>query len=288
MSPHPLWWNPVARARTWSTAINRKVIRATVRRKEEFYGAGSARMGRRKLMDTEQIAVLETHLRCPDVADLVRSFADQSLDRGVRPGREQSYDHCYNFFADTEDLEADLEKTCAVLGFYLASWGMYRGSSFLLKETNSSYLRDVVRVVQERRAELARIDLDTYTEPNIDVILDAYNGTKAALQPGRHRHITLITKIMIAVFGCIPAFDEYFFKGFRHVLDARARLPHEKLTVESLQLVAAFYRANQTQIDALHEESRTVAFGTDTVTAHRLSKAKIVDMYCYTLGQSRL
>jgi hypothetical protein len=51
--------------------------------------------------------------------------------------------------------------------------------------------------------------------------------------------------------------------------------------------LAAFYRANLNDIDTLHNESRTVAFGNDSVTAHKLSRAKILDMFCFNLGRSR-
>lgn len=237
-------------------------------------------------MTPERLAVLEADLARTDINKNVSEFAGRPLKFGVRPGREQSYDHCFNYFADAQDLESDMQKSCAVLGFYLASWGMYRGSSFLLKRTNSSYLGDVVQVIQARRPELSSIDLDNYTDQNINTVLDTYKSLKEALQIGRERHITLVTKIMVATFGCVPAFDQYLFEGFRRVLDNRARIPSDRLTTDSLSILAAFYRANRNDIDTLHNESRTVAFGSDLVTDHKLSRAKIVDMYCFNLGRS--
>lgn len=237
-------------------------------------------------MTPERLAVLESHLMRTDINKHVSEFAGRPLEFGVRPGREQSYDHCFNYFADAPDLEADMEKSCAVLGFYLASWGMYRGSSFLLKRTNSGYLVDVVQVIKACRPELSGIDLDDYNDQNINTILDTYKSLKDALRIGRERHITLVTKIMVAAFGCVPAFDQYLFEGFRRVLDNRARIPSDRLTTDSLNILAAFYRANRNDIDALHHESRTVAFGSDSVTEHKLSRAKIVDMYCFNLGRS--
>jgi len=237
-------------------------------------------------MTPERLAVLEADLARTDINKHVSEFAGRPLKFGVRPGREQSYDHCFNHFAEAQDLEYDMEKSCAVLGFYLASWGMYRGSSFLLKRTNSSYLVDVIQVIQARRPELSGIDLDNYTDRNINTVLDTYKVLKEALQIGRERHITLVTKIMVATFGCVPAFDQYLFGGFRRVLDNRARIPSDRLTTDSLSILAAFYRANRKDIDTLHNESRTVAFGSDSVTDHKLSRAKIVDMYCFNLGRS--
>lgn len=231
--------------------------------------------------------MLEKHLMRDDFRDRVeQNFAGRSLSQGVRPGPDQSYDHCYNYFADTEDLERDMEKSCAVLGFYLASWGMYRGSTYLFKHTNSSHLQGVVRLVQQNRGTLCAIDVDNYTDANVRAILDVYRDIRRAVLPGNERPFTLVTKIMMAVFGCVPAFDANFVTGFRAVLDGHAKLPSETLTAESLRLVAAFYRANRTVVDELHEESRTVAFGGDTVTGHNLTRAKILDMYCFDLGRA--
>src|SRR5690349_5833317 len=51
--------------------------------------------------------------------------------------RYRSWEHCYAFFTSKsrEDLRADPHAAALHLGFYLASWGMYRGSSFLLSHT---------------------------------------------------------------------------------------------------------------------------------------------------------
>ncbi len=36
--------------------------------------------------------------------------------------RYTSFDYCNNYFKTTYNLKTDLEKSCLVLGFYLASW----------------------------------------------------------------------------------------------------------------------------------------------------------------------
>jgi hypothetical protein len=238
----------------------------------------------RQPLSADQIADLETHLRRDDIEERVTKFVGRSIDRGVLPARSQSYDHCYNYFDDTKDPEADLEKSCAVLGFYLASWGMYRGSTYLQQETNSSHLAPAIRTIQTLRPTLAGIDLNNYSERNIDLVLSAYEEIKGALQIRQRSQVTIVTKVMVAAFGCIPAFDRNFSQAFRRALQPQARLPHGRVDSDVLRMLAAFYQANQDGIEKLHRESRTVAFGTDTVTGHRLSRAKIVDMYFYELG----
>jgi hypothetical protein len=217
-----------------------------------------------------------------------QGFAGGRLSGGVRGARSQSYDHCFNYFVDTPDLTADIEKSCAVLGFYLASWGMYRGSSFLLKETNLTALRPVIEYVASRRDALRAIDIDSYDEASVADVVEAYRAIQAALEIGRHRHITLVTKIMIAVFGCIPAYDDYFRRGLRCVLRGHAKVPQDRLTAPSLCSLAAIYQANRDVIDDVHDYSRTVLFDGSGVSSHRLTKAKILDMYCFQLGRQQL
>ena len=241
-------------------------------------------MSRRGQLSPGQIAELELLLKRDDIPTEVMKFAGRPISNGVRSRRSQSYDHCYNYFADIDDLKADLEKSCAVLGFYLASWGMYRGSAYLQRETNSGHLARVVGAIQSLRAALAYLDLNRYDEDNIETVLRAYQAIDDALQIKQRSRVTIVTKIMVAAFGCIPAFDRNFTSGFRKVLGAHAKFPSGRMDKQVLQLLGAFYRANQSEIDRLHADSRTVAFGTDEVTEHRLTRAKIVDMYCYQLG----
>jgi hypothetical protein len=229
--------------------------------------------------------VAEAALFRSDFRELVEELAGGSLSDGVRGPRSQSYDHCFNYFAGTVDLTADMEKSCGVLGFYLASWGMFRGSSYLLKCTNSTVFRPVVEYAAAHRETLSAIDLDLYDEAAIDAMILAYQRIRAALNLGSHRHITLVTKIMTVAFGCVPAYDRYFQRGLRRVLDEHAKVPQVSLTAESLGSLSDIYWANHDVIDELHDESRTVLFDGSGVSRHRLTKAKILDMFCFQFGQ---
>jgi len=66
-----------------------------------------------------------------DIETAVNKYKSQSNP----DDRYTSFDYCYNYFRTTNDLTQDIEKSCLVLGFYLASWGMFRGSSFLLQKS---------------------------------------------------------------------------------------------------------------------------------------------------------
>ena len=57
--------------------------------------------------------------------------------------RYASFDYCFNYFQEKykngeKEKIADsknVQLSCLQLGFYLASWGMYRGSTFLLQKS---------------------------------------------------------------------------------------------------------------------------------------------------------
>ena len=53
----------------------------------------------------------------------------------------------------------------------------------------------------------------------------------------------LVTKVMLGVFGCVPAFDTYFKKGFGVSTFSKG----------SLRRVREFYRANAATIDRLRQ-----------------------------------
>ncbi|ORW16422.1 hypothetical protein AWC18_18780 [Mycolicibacter nonchromogenicus] len=229
-------------------------------------------------------------LRRDDIRDRVMRFAGGPLSEGVRGGRSQSYDHCYNYFIDHHDrLTDDVEKSCAVLGHYLASWGMYRGSSYLFKHTNSAHFVPLIEYVRDSAVELRSIDLPEY-ESKIDRISSAYKEVgELALGGTTSVRVTLATKIMIAAFGCVPAFDTYFRMGMQRIqqdLPRRQRVAFDQLDEPRLRRLSEFYRANQADIDQLHQESRTVRFPDGAPTVHRLTRAKIIDMYVFDLGMN--
>src|SRR2546422_4274860 len=66
--------------------------------------------------------------------------------------RYRSWGHCYRYFRRRASLREgrDLDGSALQLGFYLASWGMYRGSAFLLWKDCRIH-RLAVREVLRRR-----------------------------------------------------------------------------------------------------------------------------------------
>ncbi len=62
-----------------------------------------------------------------DIKDKIISFYDLMAEDEHH--RYKSWEHCFSYF---DKKEIDTNIACLHLAFYLAIWGMYRGSSFLL------------------------------------------------------------------------------------------------------------------------------------------------------------
>jgi len=139
--------------------------------------------------------------------------------------RYRSWEHCYRYFRQTGParLSADIDRAALQLAFYLASWGMYRGSSFLLQRTHTVHYKVIKLLADRRFAELWRTEFGGREEDRerIPLILDLVKAIKVAYRPsvprtgpGQPTDI-LVTKIILGTLGCLPACDRYFIAGFR-------------------------------------------------------------------------
>ena len=158
------------------------------------------------------------------------------------------------------------------LGFYLASWGMLRGSSVLLRRSIKHY-NPLVEMLASCPREIWDLDADGYTDEAIDLILATARQIREALpEPASD---ILVTKIMLGVFGCVPAFDSYFKKGFGVWKVGRS----------SLRKVGDFYESNAGVID--RHLVPTLDFATGAPSEWHYTRAKVIDMIFFIEGGAR-
>lgn len=217
-----------------------------------------------------------------DVAANLRHYLSD-----VRPtARYASFDYCYNYFQgfyerdrlDELTTPERIQESSLQIGFYLASWGMFRGRSFLLRRS-VKYFEPLVHAIASAPRDAWAIDVDAYTDDTITVLLECDRRIAAAVGQGRAVTSTLTTKIMLGVFGNIPAFDRYFRSG----------LGVNTLNHKSLRAVARFYREHQAIID--QHAIYTLDYGTPEGEAPRYTHrrypiAKLIDMIGFVAGGS--
>jgi hypothetical protein len=196
--------------------------------------------------------------------------------------RYSSFDYCYNYFRGNngEIILNDMEKSCAVLGFYLASWGMMRGSSFLLQKSYKHF-EELIKYISKLERTIWEIQPSEYVE-KYEVINNLYKDICEIVIEDNNRAIVLITKIMLGVFGIVPAFDEYFCKCFKKVNPQLSKFT--SFNKNSLEVVQNFYEENQTEINNLSNQIFTKDFIDSTQNRFNYTKAKIIDMYGFVIG----
>jgi hypothetical protein len=114
-----------------------------------------------------------------------------------------------------------------------------------------------------------------------------YNCIKEKLKcnPTDNPTTTLITKIMLGVFGLIPAYDNYFKKTFRDISKSQgysfkfSSFNSVESLKKSLDIIYDFYIENKKVIDELSSKTFTKDFLSEENTALNYKKAKIIDMY---------
>ncbi len=142
-------------------------------------------------------------------------------------GRYRSWEHCYsNFYHVREKNNIDVDYLSLQLAFYLASWGMYRGSSFLLQKDYKIHVPVVEKLLNKKYDSLMGIncselknevnqkkliELNAFMSKYYDVI--RRNVKEKDLK--NNLSYTLITKILMGTMGCVPAYDRYFLLASR-------------------------------------------------------------------------
>lgn len=97
--------------------------------------------------------------------------------------RYASFDYCFNYFQQFKDDktlpdmadEAHMQLSCLHLSFYLASWGMFRGSSFLL-EKSAKFFEPLVCTISSMDESIWNVDADKYTDDNIALLIRCANS----------------------------------------------------------------------------------------------------------------
>ena len=195
-----------------------------------------------------------------------------------------SFDFCYNYFYSFYEKnkireisnKENMQMSCLQLGFYLASWGMMRGSSFLLQKSVKNF-SNLIKFISDQDKTLWKIDVPNYNkDKNVSILLKTKESIKEVLGKDNRPSDTLVTKIMLGVFGNVPAFDKYFKESMKV----------NSLNKKSLSKIYDFYLDNKEVIDPCNFQ--TYDFNTAKETKNIFyTKAKIIDMYAFMDGQNK-
>jgi hypothetical protein len=135
--------------------------------------------------------------------------------KGRKPQeRYASFDYCYNHFQSFRErgiisslaAPEHLAESCLQVAWYLASWGMLRNSPLL--EKSLRFYEPLIVGIASFDPIVWEIDADKYDEPAVAILLRCRKMISEKLSNGlREATDTLVTKVMLGVFGNVPAFD---------------------------------------------------------------------------------
>ena len=190
--------------------------------------------------------------------NLIRAYFEQNMSDPH--GRYLSWEHCYKAFLENRDAndEQAINHLALHLAFYLASWGMYRGSSFLLQKDYKVHI-PVVKIIQEKKYDplVGICAKDLCKEQNLALLEDI--GERicecyAAEGPAIDGKVnaasdTLITKILLGTLGCVPAYDRYYKESVK-----KYHISSGKYNSDSVYRVAKFYCDHEDEFERLRLE----------------------------------
>jgi len=196
--------------------------------------------------------------------EAIKNYAIKAVDGEFT--RYRSWEHCYKAFQEHWHNKDKKDLLSLQLSWYLASWGMLRGSSFLLRFDYKIHYEVVEKLTKPYFEPLFKDIL----KPNVSLVMEAANIIK--LGYGKNTPTdTLVTKILLGVFGCTPAYDRYFKKSAK-----KYHVCKEKFSSKSLKDIWDFYHKHQLVLEKIRKElSRK-----DLV----YTPMKLMDMTLFQLG----
>ena len=186
--------------------------------------------------------------------DAAQTFYEDA--RATENGRSRSWEHCYRVFRDARtDPSPDCDYLSLHLAFYLASWGMYRGSSFLLQKDYkvlSPIVEKVLKPEYDCLFGLACVSLrESEVQGSLEKLCDdiaEHFGPIRDEVAGREVvspvSPVLITKILMGTLGCVPAYDRFFQDGV-----ATYKVTTREYSLESVRKLAKFYEAHNDRLE---------------------------------------
>ncbi len=196
--------------------------------------------------------------------------------------RYKSWDNCHQSFNTSTQTDIHVLE----LAFYLASWGMYRGSSGLLQKNHLIHKGAVDILFSIEGQKLKCNSKNEVAKYSINHILDLKDRlanhykniqfTKGADKPKPISPTdTLLSKILLGTLGCVPAYDRYFIDGLKE-----KKIKNTAFNDTSLNELFVFIDTNKTEIDNAQKHILTQ-------TKQHYPLMKILDMYFWQIGYDK-
>ncbi len=215
-----------------------------------------------------------------DISEYGRKFLEEMTckEEKKRKTRFKSWEYCYNEFQNAnEQLKnnrtIDIDTLSLHLFVFLASWGMYRASTFLLKKDYKVHYNAVKLLLygnenankreNYKYDALWKMKIDNYRdEKTMRILFDNQDGLvyrlKKIYNNNRIESVKtdvsdiLISKILMGTMGCVPAYDGFFKEEVRKIKIKSKKIPG-KLNKKSIEMLADYYIENEDKLEKIRD-----------------------------------
>lgn len=214
------------------------------------------------------------------IRETIMRYYEPTLNNSYH--RYNSWENCYKYFRsrrlNTTRTISDLD--CLHLGFYLASWGMYRGSGFLLGKSYEIHKTVIHELLDNKYKILWNIKIEKLKKDSkefkllftlFDLLKDIYSNE---IKDNKNVTDTLITKVLLGTMCCTPAYDKYFKDGCYR----RKVHPYFNFTKKSYLGIVKYYNDNE-------EEFIKASKQISKLSKVKYPPMKLVDMYFWQIGK---
>lgn len=191
--------------------------------------------------------------------------------------RFKSWRHCYEAFSN---IKEDEDFLALHLGFYLASWGMYRGSAAIFQKDYTIHIKavQIIRDFYDLRCDDTNDVSESDSKRIVDLTIKLYDHYYSLQYMMNNELVkrkptdTLISKIIIGTLGCSPAFDRYYNQGVK-----ATGFTFHKMNEKSYKALFQFVEENKTELIELQTEL-------NKIDKFHYPLLKVVDMYFWHEG----
>ncbi|MGB3259836.1 hypothetical protein [Paenisporosarcina sp.] len=218
------------------------------------------------------------------IKEVLYAYHNETIN--VDNHRFKSWEHCYGFFKQNRhNLDDDkvVDHACLHLAFYLASWGMLRNSFLLQRDylIHKPFIENIVKK-EKYRIFFENFPVNFNRRQDIEGLMQLIADTRAVYQPmlqetkddkATHLEITdtLTSKILLGVFGVIPAYDRFFREA------ARLHGMSGQFNQSSFLQLQSFFNHYQSEFEGFIEETSTKYM--------KYTPMKTIDMYFWKVAE---
>lgn len=189
------------------------------------------------------------------IKGFIADYLNDSM--GQKNHRSLSWKYCYEAFGNVKKIDdANCDYLALHLAAYLSSWGMYRGTSFLLQKNYKVHIPVVEIVLDDKYKSLRGISAAyLQKEKNLNLLNDISNRIRVCYKmcagTGNEAKATdtLVTKILLGTLGCVPAFDKYVVSALRKTDGLSGNY-----NSDAVKKIACFYKDNKSIFEKIRKK----------------------------------